>query len=139
MYMIYMIHIVTELDISKAKLYTKTSFSMYPVIKPELVGKETAVLFGAEAHVCVLQTALDLLENGISVHLLVDGTSSQRQFDRMTAFSRLREAGVLLTTTESVLFQIIGDATHPNFKAVSNLAKQYAESGIDPQLSLNNL
>lgn len=92
-----------------------------------------------KAHVCVLQTALDLLAKGKEVHLVMDGTSSMRQFDRMAAFARMREAGVYLTTCESILFQLVRGADHPNFKAVSNLMKQHNSLKMDPEIPFSSL
>ena len=89
-------------------------------VKPAAV-----VLFGIEAHVCVLQTCLDLLrsEHDLDVHVVVDATSSQRNLDRRVAFERMKESGAILTTTESVLFELLGDAKAPGFKSVANLMK----------------
>lgn len=81
------------------------------------------ILCGIEAHVCVLQTALDLLKSNINVHLVCDAVSSQRPHDRAVALHRMKEAGVILTTAESALFELAESADHPNFKQLSSLVK----------------
>eukprot|EP00922_Rhytidocystis_sp_ex-Travisia-forbesii_P041497 GHVS01061981.1.p1 GENE.GHVS01061981.1~~GHVS01061981.1.p1 ORF type:complete len:237 (+),score=17.82 GHVS01061981.1:168-878(+) len=118
---------VSELDISNAFKVDKTHFSM---MVPQVVdfirkvpSRQSVVLFGIEAHVCIQQTTLDLLEDGYSVHLVCDGISSQRSLDRSTALLRLQQAGAHLTTSESVLFELMRDSTHPQFKAISALMK----------------
>ncbi|ELR14382.1 isochorismatase domain containing protein 2, mitochondrial, putative [Acanthamoeba castellanii str. Neff] len=77
-----------------------------------------------QAHVCVLQTVLDLLEGGYNVHVLADGTSSSRQADRLLALQRFSQAGAYVTTSESALFQLMQSAEHPSFKAISALVKE---------------
>jgi len=133
--------IVPEIDISHAKAYDKTKFSMLiPEIAQQLANTESVVLFGIEAHVCVLQTALDLLVEGKDVHLVIDGTSSQRQYDRLAAFSRLKnQPGVFLTTCESLLFQLLGDASHPTFKEISNIVKAHNDAKINPDIPVHSL
>jgi isochorismate hydrolase len=81
------------------------------------------VLFGIEAHVCVEQTALDLLEHGTSVHVVADATSSRTWADREIALSRMAASGAIITTHEAVLFELLGDATHPNFREISKLIR----------------
>jgi nicotinamidase-related amidase len=71
--------------------------------------------------VCVLQTAIDLLEEDYEVHLVCDGVSSQRQFDKSVAIERMRQMGVFLTSFESCVFQIMGSAEHEKFKEISKL------------------
>lgn len=112
----------------------KTDFSMWPAIAPRLdVAGERRhlILVGIEAHVCVLQTALDALAAGADVHLVVDGVSSQRPGDRATGIARALAAGAHAATSEMVLFQMAGGAGHPAFKAISALAK---EARAEPQL-----
>jgi len=97
---------VAELDISSAKKFEKLQFSMMtdPVREylKSLVDVKSVILVGVETHVCVLQTALDLTDAGYDVHVLADGVSSQRAYDRAFAFQRLRkESRVFLTTSES--------------------------------------
>ncbi|KAH9252208.1 hypothetical protein BASA81_009800 [Batrachochytrium salamandrivorans] len=109
--------------------FAKMTFSM---VVPELeaavgAGKQDYILCGIEAQVCVLQTALDLLERGKTVHVVVDAVSSSRALDRAVALQRLQAAGALLTSAESVLFQLLGSAQHPAFKQVSALAKEYGK------------
>jgi nicotinamidase-related amidase len=79
---------------------------------------EHAVLCGIESHVCVAQTALELLQRRVQVHVVVDGVSSQRRGDRAVALASLAAAGAALTTTEAIIFQLLGDAAHPSFKEV---------------------
>jgi len=136
--------------------FTKSLFSMltHKVAATLSSGANAArrhvVLFGIEAHVCVMQTARDLLREGFHVHIVVDGVSSQNQVDRDTALARFaaeaaragsaaataQGAGVLhLTTAESVLFEILRDAQHPHFKALLPALKELAKTkqgGVAP-------
>jgi len=128
---------VAELDLTGVTaVVSKTKFSMCTeeVMRAVPPSIESVVLCGIEAHVCVLQTALDLMEKGLDVHLVMDGVSSMRGFDRHGAFVRMREMGVFLTTCESLLFQLLRDAKHPEFKSISALAKAHAAAKVDPQL-----
>jgi len=83
----------------------------------------TVVLAGCEAHVCLLQTALDLLEDEFDVWVVTDACSSRTERNRDAAFDRLAGAGVELVTTEMVAFEWIRSAEHPDFKAVQALIK----------------
>ena len=121
---------VADLEISHAQLkIEKTRFTMFcQEVKDFLESRSirTVVLFGVEAHVCVLQTAIDLLNSGYQVHLVADATSSRSATDRLFAFDRLRQAGCVVTTYESVLFQLINDKNHEKFKEIQNLVKTQA-------------
>lgn len=79
------------------------------------------VLAGIETHVCVLQTAFDLLSTGYRVFLAVDACCSRADTDRDFALRRLAAAGVVLTTVESTLFEWCESAEHPSFKSLSRL------------------
>jgi len=83
----------------------------------------TIVLAGCEAHVCLLQTALDLLDDEFDVWVVTDACSSRTERNRDAAFDRLAGAGVELVTTEMVAFEWIRSAEHPDFKAVQALIK----------------
>eukprot|EP00540_Astrosyne_radiata_P018879 CAMPEP_0116858744 /NCGR_PEP_ID=MMETSP0418-20121206/21366_1 /TAXON_ID=1158023 /ORGANISM="Astrosyne radiata, Strain 13vi08-1A" /LENGTH=157 /DNA_ID=CAMNT_0004492747 /DNA_START=121 /DNA_END=590 /DNA_ORIENTATION=+ len=87
--------------------------------------RSSYILFGIEAHVCVQQTALDLLEEGHDVHIIVDGVSSQQPIDRQVALGRMSQAGAYLTTAQSAAFMLMQTADHPNFKAVSKLTVEH--------------
>jgi nicotinamidase-related amidase len=112
----------------------KTAFSACgaPGVMTELraAGRSSVVLAGMETHVCVLQTALDLLTAGFHVFVPVDALSSRFRIDHDTALGRLESAGAALTTVETTAFEWLGGAEHPQFKAVSNLIKtRSAERG----------
>jgi nicotinamidase-related amidase len=83
----------------------------------------TIVLAGCEAHVCLLQTALDLLEDEFDVWVVTDACSSRTERNRDAAFDRLAGAGAELVTTEMVVFEWIRSAEHPDFKAAQALIK----------------
>ncbi len=91
-----------------------------PVTGPE---RNTIVLAGCEAHVCLLQTALDLLEDEFDVWVVTDACSSRTERNRDAAFDRLAGAGVELVTTEMVAFEWLRSAEHPEFKTVLSLIK----------------
>lgn len=84
-------------------------------------GRRNFVIVGLEAHVCVQQTSLDLLAMGCGVQLCVDAVSSQTTTDRAAGLHRAERAGALLTSSESVLFELIRAKEHPSFKAISKL------------------
>lgn len=128
---------VAELDVSHGTVFEKTKFSMVlPEVEEKMNllcdgGVKQVILFGIEAHVCIQQTAIDLLTRGIEVFIVADATSSRFQSDRMLAFERLRQAGAVITTCESVMFQLIGDKNHPKFKEVQALVKgDYVDTGL---------
>ncbi|CAG2055351.1 unnamed protein product, partial [Timema podura] len=121
---------VQELDIAHAyRVYPKTRFSM---LVPELVAElgglcgnnlECVVLFGIEAHVCVEQTAAELCARGIQVHIAADASTSRSQEDRLLAFQRLKQIGCFITTSETVIFKLLGDKEHPKFADIRPLIK----------------
>jgi nicotinamidase-related amidase len=82
------------------------------------------VLAGIETHVCVLHTALDLLALDFRVYLPIDAVSARYAVDHDTALRRLEQAGAILTTTEGCLFEWLGGANHPKFKAASALVQE---------------
>ena len=83
--------------------------------------RNTVVIAGCEAHVCLLQTALDLLEDEFEVWLVTDACSSRTERNRDAAFDRLAGAGAELVTTEMVAFEWLRTAEHPAFKSVLTL------------------
>jgi hypothetical protein len=121
-----------------AAVLPKMSFSMLtPEVQARLGGSggggggqrpEHVILCGIEAHVCVQQTALALLQQGVQVHLVVDAVSSQRAGDRAVALANLLAAGAAVTTTEAIVFQLLADASHPRFKEVQRVVMEHNEA-----------
>mmetsp|Transcript_23440 Transcript_23440/g.32757 ORF Transcript_23440/g.32757 Transcript_23440/m.32757 type:complete len:229 (+) Transcript_23440:344-1030(+) len=128
---------VPELELAKfpnVKVIEKKQFSM---VTPEVenwlatVKPESVILVGIEAHVCVLQTALDLVARGIEVHLAADGVSSRFHDDRAMAFERMKQIGVWISTSESIIFQAMQSADYHAFRDISSIFKeQRPDSGI---------
>jgi nicotinamidase-related amidase len=114
---------------NRSNVYTfeKLDFSMMsPDVQEKIKNSQAVVLFGLEAHVCVLQTCQDLLllYPAIGVYLPVDAISSSRPFERTVALRRMAaQPNVQLTTCESLAFELLYSASHPQFKAVSALVK----------------
>ena len=105
----------------------KTSFSIMgePDFKKALTqtGKEDILLVGIETHVCVEQSALDLLEEGYRVYLIADATGSRDLNDKNVAIKRMSDSGVIITTVEAALFEMVNDAKDTKFKEISKLVK----------------
>ncbi|HZY15848.1 MAG TPA: isochorismatase family protein, partial [Ramlibacter sp.] len=85
--------------------------------------RESLVLAGCEAHVCLLQTALGLLEQEQEVWVVTDACGSRSERNRDAAFDRLAGAGAELVTTEMVAFEWLRDAGHPRFREILELIK----------------
>ena len=105
----------------------KTSFSAMRTqeFKNRLAatGRKNVVICGVEAHICVLQTALQLMEEGYNVYLVVDCIDSRNENDKMWGISRMGDAGAVITTYESVLYEILQDSRAEGFKAISAIVK----------------
>ena len=86
-------------------------------------GRMTAVVTGAETHVCVLQTVLGLRERGYGVAVVADAVGSRYPADREVGLRRMAEYGAEIVTAEMVAFEWLGTCDHPDFKAVIALVK----------------
>jgi len=91
----------------------------------QLAGRNAkqVLVCGIEAHICVLQTSLDLLARGFEVFLLADCITSRRPENKEAALARLTEAGAVHSTLEMALFEMMGAADAPQFKAIQNLIR----------------
>lgn len=89
----------------------------------EETGASQVVLFGIETHICVQQTAMGLIDRGYEVYLAADCCSSRKKFDKKMALATIRQAGCYVTTTESILFDILKTPKADGFKQVSNIIK----------------
>lgn len=87
-------------------------------VRPKLI------LVGIETHVCVQQTALDLLTQGFQIFIPVDAVSCRYPLDHHTGLRRMEQAGVVLTTVEALAFELVGGAGTPEFKAISKLVQE---------------
>jgi nicotinamidase-related amidase len=107
--------------------YEKLHFSccaVWPLMRDlQDLGRFQVVLCGIEAHVCILQTAMDLLHSGYQVHVPADAVSSRRELDWQIALDRMRRSGVVVTTTEAALFELLEVAGTTEFKQISQLVK----------------
>jgi nicotinamidase-related amidase len=117
----------SHLDAERTPVLEKTAFSCFGSTKfcahLTSINPKTLVLCGIETHVCVLQTARDAVARGYNVVLAIDAVSSRTDTDRDAALDYLREIGVQLRSVESILFDWLKDARHPQFKTVSKLVR----------------
>jgi hypothetical protein len=96
----------------------------------------SCVIVGIESHICVTQTALDLLSEGHGVYVIADGVSSVNKEEVPIALARLRHAGAQVVTSESWMYEVVGDAKLPEFKEMIKIVKESAESTRDSLQSL---
>jgi nicotinamidase-related amidase len=122
-------HIIPELGeaLGNQQIINKAAFSA--LREPEFVlalhetGRKQFLLTGIEAHVCVLQTGLDLLDAGFQVHVLSDGVFSRTAENHDLALERLHDAGATVSSVEIALFELIRTSKHPAFRTISKLVK----------------
>ena len=116
-------------------LVRKTLFSMcVPEVLGVLRGKKSVVLYGLEAQVCIQQTCLELLDGGFKVFVLADGISSKSPLARSTAIARMRDAGAVIETCESLLLGIIQDRNDPKAKILEEIVMQNRPKEMMPSL-----
>jgi nicotinamidase-related amidase len=85
---------------------------------PPAAARESIVLAGCEAHVCLLQTALELIEEGKEVFVVADAVGSRREQDRDLALARMRQEGARIVSREMVVFEWLGEAATPLFREI---------------------
>ena len=119
--------IMAVLDTIKSKTIEKVTFSAcdndesWNYLAQQ--NRISVLVFGVEAHVCVMQTVLDLLDNGMQPVVIADAIGSRSAYDRRQAIRRMRRAGAVITTTEAILFELCRSSKDPAFKAISQLVK----------------
>ena len=92
----------------------------------EATARKTAIVCGIETHVCIMETALDLIASGYRVHVAADAVTSRGEIDWRMALENMRAAGVIITTVDAVLFQLLQCAGTDEFRAVMGLVKSAA-------------
>ncbi len=107
--------------------FDKITFSVYQNAGVrealEMSGRKNVIICGTEAHVCVLQSVIDLREAGYNVVLVEDCIGSRRKDNKKTGVQRALSEGALLTSYEAILFELTQTAKSPCFKTISNLVK----------------
>jgi nicotinamidase-related amidase len=124
---------IAELRPLVQTIFEKTAFSA--VLEPgameaiEASGAKKVLLAGIEAHVCVLQTALDLSAAGFSVYVAADAIGSRQSMDCQMALHRMNGIGVTVTTAEAAVFEWTRDSKSSEFRAISQLVKATPPDG----------
>jgi nicotinamidase-related amidase len=115
------------LELGDAKPIAKETFSCWanPLFHDQLesLTRRHVVLTGIESHVCVYQTALDLMQNGYTVHLVTDAVSSRTPENRKVGIQAVKSAGAQLTSAEMVLFELLKSAADPKAKEIFKIVK----------------
>ena len=107
-----------------APKFSKTQFSAYTAeVATALQSRqpENIVLIGCETHICVLQTVLDLRQQGYNVFIPQECTTSRTAANKANGLQQIQVAGGIVSNIESLLFMLLKDAQHPQFKAISKL------------------
>ncbi len=119
--------VAEAIDAASAQRFEKIEFSAVDLgaFRDALKSSDVtdAVVVGMETHVCVFQTARDLVNEGLNVHVPIDGVCSRREDHREAGLALCEEAGAIRTTTESVAFDWLRRATGDDFKALSKLIR----------------
>ena len=99
------------------------NFAIFLCTKVTFIAKENIIIAGIESHVCVLQTVLDLKRNGYHPVVVEDCVSSRNPNDKRIAIERMRQEGAIITTYESLLFELLRYSGTEQFRAISRLVK----------------
>jgi len=114
-------------ELLNGEIYQKVEFSACKnsAIKAKIreIRRENVLVFGLEAHICVLQTCLDLKKMGLNPILVSDCAASRREFDKQIAIKRAIQENITVATAESVLFELLVSKEHPKFREISKIIK----------------
>lgn len=118
---------VEEIETKQQTVFEKSAFSAlyHSEIKEYIksLDKKQMIICGIEAHICVLQTAEDLINNGYEVFMINDASSSRSEINYNSAIEYAKQIGIKVISTEIALFQLLKTSKHPNFKEVQALIK----------------
>lgn len=107
-----------------AEYVEKTTFSAFRSNEvKKLLSHKQVIIFGIETHICVLQTAIELINEGYEVFVVQNACGSRDESNKQAALRRLIHDGAKIVTTEMVLFELLESSKHPNFKEIQNLIK----------------
>lgn len=84
---------------------------------------QTAIVCGIESHVCVFQTAMDLIQHGLYVNVVADAVSSRTNENKQIGLHRMAKEGAVITSTEMLMFELLRDSKHPKFRELAKLIK----------------
>ena len=101
----------------------KISFSAFDAVKNQIWDKKFVIICGIETHICVLQTIIDLKEAGFIPVLVADCVTSRKESDKLMAIERARQEGAIVTTYESLLFELLKEAGTEMSKKIQKLIK----------------
>ena len=108
-----------------APKFSKTQFSAYTAAlqqgQPESGQAQNIILIGCETHICMLQTVLDLRQQGYNVFIPQECATSRTAANKANGLQQIQAAGGVVSNIESLLFMLLKDAQHPQFKAISKL------------------
>ncbi len=110
-------------ELGEVEPVEKTCFSAARAEGFDLNGRDQALVCGIETHVCVSQTAHDLLERGIEVHVASDAVTSRTAENKQVGLHKMEGSGAVLTSVETALFELVGAAGSDEFKQVQRLVK----------------
>jgi len=118
---------VIRSHLADAVAIEKTCFSCFAaegfITAVSLAQRQQIILCGMESHVCVLQTAIELQQAGYQVFVVEDAVCSRHKRHHKNALARMRQAGIIVTNAESVIFEWLRDASHPDFKSLSRMLR----------------
>ena len=120
--------IVEEIrEIAEGRRIVKSSFSCVKcddfLEALEEIKPERCILVGIEAHICILQTAIDLMKLGYKVYVALDCIGSRRAYDREVAILRMLQENVIPATSESIIYELVETAEHEKFKEILEIVK----------------
>jgi len=116
---------ITQNSVESTVAFEKTRFSCLGAdgfaAHLKKLNKKQIILTGVEAHICIFQSAIELVQEGYDVYVVIDAIAAREFTSYESALTRLKQAGISLLNTESVIFEWLRDASHPDFKTISKL------------------